>query len=362
MDGKARISAAIMTHPLRSEQATRLAAQHPALNFSIVCDPEPGQPRGTLRTSRLAWNQVAADATHHLVVQDDTILHPNFELELEAAVRLMPDRAIAFFTEWGSQTSYAVRLGALVGAGWVEVIDWYVPSHTLVLPAAAAREFDGYAGSDRPRPDMEDDELLFEYLRALGMRMMVSVPNWAEHAEGPSIAGNESHGLRKAAIFLPDLGLTRSPEILSPPPFIPTYSWLGGFSYVLSRPSDPGDLWSRAHLEELWREHGLDGSRLDGLLSAAGVAWPGEVCGTEADARRANSMALCAIAMGVAAASCRDVDIHEMLRSPIGQGAIATMIPGGLRRYFQPATLSAVSESMSAALARCVALGYLSAR
>jgi hypothetical protein len=361
MDGKARISAAIMTHPLRSEQAARIAAEHPALNFSIVCDPEPDQPRGTLRTSRLAWSQVAADATHHLVVQDDTILHPNFQLELEAAVSVMPDRAIAFFTEWGSQTSYAVRLGALVGAGWVEVIDWYVPSHTLVLPAAAAREFDDYARSNRSRPEMEDDELLFEFLRALRMPMMVSVPNWAEHAEGPSIAGNESHGLRKAAVFRPDLGLTRNPEIFRAPQFIPTYSWLGGFHYVLSRPSGPGELWSRAHVEDLWRAHDLDSSRIDGILREADVAWPGEVRGTEADARRANAMALCAISLGVAA-SGHDVDIHRMLRSPIGQGAIATMIPGGLRRYFPPATLAAVGDSMSAALTRCVALGYLSSR
>jgi len=332
-----RMSAAIMTHPTRIEQAARLATKHPALNFSIACDPEPGQPRGSLRTSRLAWSQVAAHATHHLVIQDDVLLHPDFDPVLEAAVSAMPDRAIAFFSEWGSQTSYAIRLGALAGAGWVEAVDWYVPSLALVLPADAAREFDSFAENHRFRSKIEDDDLLYEFLRELGIQTVIPVPNWAEHADGPSLAGNDSHGLRKATVFLPEVGLARNPEILCAPKFIPSFSWVGGFPYAIGKPGNPHDRWSRIPIEELLLEHGLDSARTNEILREAGRPLPNEADGPGPDARRIDSMALCAIALGASAAYL-DLDIHAALRSPVAQGALATMVPGGLRRHFRPGT------------------------
>jgi hypothetical protein len=350
-----------MTHPARIELAARLAAKHPALNFSIVCDPEPGQPRGSLRTSRLAWSQVAAHATHHLVVQDDVLLHPDFDLVLETAVGAMPDRAIAFFSEWGSQTSYAIRLGALAGAGWVEAVDWYVPSLALVLPADAAREFDNFAGNHRFRSRIEDDDLLYEFLRLLGIQAVIPVPNWAEHADGPSVAGNDSHGLRKATVFLPEVGIAKNLEILWAPKFIPSFSWVGGFPYAIRKPGNPHDRWSRVPIEELLLEHGLDSARTDEILREAGRPPPNEPDGPGRDARRIDSMALCAIALGASAAYL-DVDIHAALRSQVAQGALATMVPGGLKRHLPAGTLSAVAHSLSAVIPRCIALGYLSSR
>jgi hypothetical protein len=356
-----RISAAIMTHPARIEQAARLATKHPALNFSIVCDPEPGQPRGSLRTSRLAWSQVAEHATHHLVIQDDVLLHPDFDPVLEAVVSAMPDRAIAFFSEWGSQTSYAIRLGALAGVGWVEAVDWYVPSLALVLPAGAAREFDSFTGNHRFRSKIEDDDLLYEFLRVLGIQTVIPVPNWAEHADGPSVVGNDSHGLRKATVFLPDVGIARNPEILCAPEFIPAFSWIGGFPYAIRRPGNPHDRWSRMPLEELLLEHGLDSARTDEILREAGRPLPDKADDPGPDARRIDSIALCAIALGASAAYL-DVDIHAALRSPVTQGALATMVPGGLRRHLPASTLPAVTLSLSAVIPRCIALGYLSSR
>jgi len=356
-----RMSAAIMTHPTRIEQAGRLATKHPALNFSIACDPEPGQPRGSLRTSRLAWSQVTAHATHHLVIQDDVLLHPDFDPVLEAAVSAMPDRAIAFFSEWGSQTSYAIRLGALAGAGWVEAVDWYVPSLALVLPADAAREFDSFAENHRFRSKIEDDDLLYEFLRELGIQTVIPVPNWAEHADGPSLAGNDSHGLRKATVFLPEVGLARNPEILCAPKFIPSFSWVGGFPYAIRKPGNPHDRWSRIPIEELLLEHGLDSARTNEILREAGRPLPNEADGPGPDARRIDSMALCAIALGASAAYL-DLDIHAALRSPVAQGALATMVPGGLRRHLPARNLPAVTQSLSTVIPRCVALGYLSSR
>ena len=356
-----RMSAAIMTHPTRIEQAARLATKHPALNFSIACDPEPGQPRGSLRTSRLAWSQVAAHATHHLVIQDDVLLHPDFDPVLEAAVSAMPDRAIAFFSEWGSQTSYAIRLGALAGAGWVEAVDWYVPSLALVLPADAAREFDSFAENHRFRSKIEDDDLLYEFLRELGIQTVIPVPNWAEHADGPSLAGNDSHGLRKATVFLPEVGLARNPEILCAPKFIPSFSWVGGFPYAIGKPGNPHDRWSRIPIEELLLEHGLDSARTNEILREAGRPLPNEADGPGPDARRIDSMALCAIALGASAAYL-DLDIHAALRSPVAQGALATMVPGGLRRHLPARNLPTVTQSLSTVIPRCVALGYLSSR
>jgi hypothetical protein len=361
MDSGIRVSASIMTHPSRIEQASRMAAEHPALNFSIACDPEPDQPRGSLRTALVAWSQVAPRSTHHLVVQDDVLLHPDFERVLPAAVSAMADRAIAFFSEWGSQTSYAIRIGALAGAGWVEVVDWYTPSLALVLPAGAARQFGGYAATHRYRSRIEDDDLLSEFLRELGIQAVVSIPNWVEHADGPSIAGNDSHGLRKATAFLPECGGTWNPEVLHTPRFIPSFSWHGGFPYAIRKPDDRGELWSRAPIEDLLAEYGLDRSRIDGILCAAQPVWPEAASDPDTHADKAKSIALCAIALG-ASASCFDVDIHRTLDLPITQAALATMIPGAFRRYFPASTLAAVTPSMRAMLGACITGGYLSSR
>lgn len=182
-----RLSAAVTTHPRRRAEAAALAASQPGLGFEVIEDPDPDGPRSALRTARLAWRRTDPAATHRLLVQDDMRLPPGFGGLVRDAVAAQPDRILCLFTEWGSRTSPAVRLAALAGAGWVPLLDPYVPTTAVVLPAAVALALADYPAE----PGEPDDVLLWRFAREHRMTPLVSCPNLAEHEPGESLVGND---------------------------------------------------------------------------------------------------------------------------------------------------------------------------
>jgi hypothetical protein len=198
-----RLSGAVMTHPDRLSAARRLQEALPALDLEIIVDPDPEAGRSSLRTARLAWAAVRPDATHHLVIQDDAIPCRDFTESVLAAVEARPAAAVSLFTEWGSRSSYSVRLAALRGRAWAEVIDNYTPSVGLVLPARLAREF--ASSAPESARTAKDDVELHAFLAERGVRAWVPVANLIEHAEGRSLTGNELLGPRHSVCFADDV-------------------------------------------------------------------------------------------------------------------------------------------------------------
>jgi len=193
-----RLSAAVMTHPSRRAAAEQLRERHPDLDLKVVEDPDPHGPPNAQRTARLAWAAVAPDATHHLVVQDDMLLVDGVAEHARRAAAAIPDRILCLFTEWGSRTANAVRLGAIEGVSWVAVIDFYVPTAAVILPAETARELAEFPTAE----GIPDDVVLLEYARAKDSHPLVSVPNLAEHAGSDSLVGNDVlWGPRRSALF-----------------------------------------------------------------------------------------------------------------------------------------------------------------
>jgi hypothetical protein len=224
------------------DQARRLRDGHPELDLRVVVDPTPDEVGGALRTARLAWDEVAPDATHHLVVQDDTVLCTGFREHLERAVAARPTEAVSLYTEWGSETSYAVRLAALTGSAWAEVVDDYVPTQALVLPADAARGF-----SQAPdHPGLHDDFVMRAYLASIGVPARVTVPNLAEDARLPSIVGHDYLGERASVCFpddhLADIAWCDTPAA---PTTVPAFSYAAGQPYSLVRADGPQQRWRR---------------------------------------------------------------------------------------------------------------------
>lgn len=270
------LSAAIMTHDARIDLATRFTGKHPDIPFQIVKDPLPGVPRGTLRTARLAWSSVPPGATHHLVVQDDIILGPDFLEKVLGAIQRLPDHAIALFTEWGSRTSHAARVASLVGANWVEAVDEYVPTQALVMPAQACLAFDEFVTHELG-PEIEDDDALLAFIRASRIPAVVAVPNLVEHRDLPSVAGNESHGARRSVSWSRDTPASLLGPVLANMPILPYFSWATGRAYCLFRAAPPYG-WKRIPARDLalgWAfdEEGLTAT-LDtatGLISGASV-------------------------------------------------------------------------------------------
>ncbi|GAB4057604.1 hypothetical protein [Catellatospora paridis] len=323
----ASISAAVTAHPRRRPEAEALAASQPGLDFEVVEDPEPDGPRSALRTARLAWRTADPGRTHRLLVQDDMRLAPGFARLVRAAVAAQPDRILCLFTEWGSRTSPAVRLAALAGAGWVPLLDPYVPTTAVVLPTAVAHALAEFPAE----PGEPDDVLLLRFARAHGMTPLVSCPNLAEHEQGESLVGNDVlQGPRRAALFGAPPGDWARVLV---PPVVPHLLLFDGV--VVCQVPD-GDGW-RAVLADVFLAP--SGLTLPDLLAryAAAVG----ACDPTGRMRRvvADSLLLqlwlAAFCYGVAAyAVTGDVAaVDRALRTVRGAAALRTVAPGALRRF-----------------------------
>ncbi|MFE4975941.1 NAD-dependent epimerase/dehydratase family protein [Kitasatospora sp. NPDC056651] len=198
-NGPVRLSGAVMTHPKRVEAATLIAETDTAGRVRVVTDPEPEGPPTALRSAALAWDSVAPDATHHLVLQDDVVLAEGFFAYAEQVAAAVPHEAVAFYAGWEGRTGAAVRLAALAGEQWTYAVEEHTPCLALMLPARAARGYTGFAaerGVGWPY-----DVVMQRYLNSLEVPIRVAVPCTVDHSEVPSIAGNSTHGWREAALF-----------------------------------------------------------------------------------------------------------------------------------------------------------------
>ncbi|AUH39368.1 hypothetical protein [Streptomyces sp. CMB-StM0423] len=194
-----RLGTVVMCHPSRLAGAERVAAECAPLPARIVKDPEPGGFPSPLRTAKAAWAAVAPGATHHLVVQDDAHLAPGFAGHVTALLERHPDRAVSLSVLWVSPyNSYRVRQAAVGGYASVRLAPWeWVPSLALALPADTARELAAYL-AEFPDDTRDDDEHIAVFCAERGIPVVAPVPHLLDHGVGPSVAGNDHHGIRLA--------------------------------------------------------------------------------------------------------------------------------------------------------------------
>ncbi|RPF29968.1 hypothetical protein EDD96_6518 [Streptomyces sp. Ag109_G2-6] len=199
------ISAAVMAHPRRLEEAARLAGALRPWQAVTAVDPEPDGPPTTLRTAREAWSRIHPGATHHLVLQDDVELCRDFLRRVETAVREHPDTPLAFYANWNSWNGAATRAAALQGASWVPAVpgEW-VPTLALLLPRSDVTALLS-AVPRQGAPAEPDDVVLARELAARRRRVLISVPHLVEHTGTASIVGNDRYGPRHSACFADDV-------------------------------------------------------------------------------------------------------------------------------------------------------------
>ncbi|MEU4771636.1 hypothetical protein [Micromonospora sp. NPDC023644] len=356
-DPPARLSACVMAHPARQTAAERLAGALRELGAGVVTDPKPGSAGGTLRTSRLAWSRVEPGATHHLVVQDDSVLAPDFVRHALAGLRALPGHALGLFTEWGSFTSYALRTAALVGADWVEVVDGYMPAQALILPADVAREFDPYAARVAAG-DEPDDEVLLGFLRAMGVPMVVSVSNLVQHGDEVSIAGNGWHGLRKAACWRAADAVAPGGTVLDRIALVPFFSWFTGKAICRFRHQPTSDDWRQVPAVDLLRAYGLGDDDVRRLIANASPPRTGD---TAVPADLTEALLTAAVAVGLVAAECGALG-GARTKEPVAAAALATLAPGGLRNFVAGDALPAVSERLLPVVEAATQLGLETAQ
>ncbi|MEU7822416.1 NAD-dependent epimerase/dehydratase family protein [Catellatospora sp. NPDC049133] len=215
------VTAAVITHPRRLEQARALAATLSGGGCDVITDPDPAGPPSELRTALRGWSSVSDGATHHLLMHDDMRPAPGLLERVRRAVRAHPNAALALFAFWGSRNGAAMRLGALSGAQWVRTVNEWTPTNAVVLPREVAVRFVAWAGSRHTA--WPADVALHRFLREQGVPTYVAVPNLVEHDEVQSLANNDYQGLRRAACFLPDEPAAGGRELLREPSAVPFF-------------------------------------------------------------------------------------------------------------------------------------------
>ena len=202
MTSSPTLSVSIMAHPSRREQALALVNRFQVCPARVVFDPEPSGAPSTIRTARLAWTPWIPTATHHLVLQDDVLLHDEFESQVLAAVAAQNSAVLSFFSEWGSFTSHAIRLASLSGHSWVRQPDAYLATQAAAMPTLAAHEFSSTLAATNL--DVPDDHAIWRFANSSGIEHLVSVPNLVEHDVSDSLVGNEVQGRRRASAYVSD--------------------------------------------------------------------------------------------------------------------------------------------------------------
>jgi hypothetical protein len=350
-EGPPRISAAVMAHPSRLPQARALRDRHPELGLEIITDDNP-ERRHSRDTARRAWAAAPPYATHHLVVQDDIELADDFAARMLAAVSARPGQALSFFAEWGSRTAGVVRLAALEGANWAAVVDEYVPTQAVVMPVAAAR---GFAESTT-EPDEPDDEALARWLTAADIAALVSVPNIVQHLDLPSLTGNTDQGPRRSVCFGPTAAFAPGGDATDGPAWLPHLSWLRAESGCFTRPAMSDRNWT-VELTAQFLAGRLGAGQAPAALEATLAADP-VLAGLR---EYVSPVALWAVwltgyALGVLRAE-RDPLAEPVPDDPVVAAALASLAPGGLRRFLAGPLLERLADPFTRLVTEAIVCG-----
>lgn len=327
-----------MAHPARRGRAQDLVERHPELGLRIAFDPRPSAPATALRAAREAWASCADDATHHLVLQDDAVLRDDFPDALPDLIRARSADALCLFAEWGGLAANAVRLAALLGHAWAEVVGEYVPSVGLILPAPVARGFGAYLdAAGTAGPESADDVALMGYLRSSGVSAYAPVGGPVEHGDAPSLVGNERQGRRQAVCDVPVDSSRKS--TLTETGALSHLWWLQGTAFLYFADAQAPGGWRREPADQVLAAGGLPEGEVMAALR--------ERLDASADPRALRDIVsdvllrevwLSSVLLGCLAgehnrSAPAPVPVDVALRDASVRRALATLAPGGLRRF-----------------------------
>jgi hypothetical protein len=345
-----RVSSSIMGHPRRDAQVgsllTRLKGFTPTISYRMM----PGEV-SLLRSATAAWAAVDPGATHHVVFQDDVVPHPGLYDAITAAVAVQPGAGIAAFCEWGCKTAYAVRLATMAGFGFAVVVDKYVPTNALILPAAAATELAQRLAAAARRGDEPDDTVVKDFADEAGIQCVVTVPNLVDDLGLPSLASHDGMGIRKSACFLADesAGPAASGKTLAGLVVLPFFQWATGRALVLHR-AGPAAEWIRDDLAPLLARCGL---RPDQAAQMVRVAVSGRDPGAArvlaAAAPWLPHLAQVTVALVLCVSGLTgDINIMDRLQDPVVRAAWRSLVPGALRTLSPACARADIAEGLFA--------------
>lgn len=342
------LTGTVMAHPSRSSEAEHVLTELSLPGAETVFDPRPDAPPSSLRTAAAALSRANPDrSTHHLLLQDDTLLAKDLPASVLECCRLHPDAALSFFVEWGSRTAVLARMAVFSGISAVPVINPYMPSLALAMPSALTAEIaermgdgsDGGAGDGEP-----DDRAVLHLLRERGVRTLTMVPNLAEHGDLPSLTGNTGQGVRRSVCFTADSDVPFDASVLDLPRLLPFYAWNTGNAVVIDTSDDVPS--SHRPTERVLAGWGLgeDSARraletTSGSAALADSVDPDLILGVWNTA-----VALGAVQEHVHPGSVGS--LRERVGVPLVRRALYTHVPGALRAFVDAPSLEPLEEEL----------------
>lgn len=361
------ISAAVLTHPARKHIAERLRDEHPGLDPLVVVDPRPSGPRGAQRSARLAWAAVPPHATHHLVMEDDVVVPPEFTAELYRVVAARPRDALSLFSEWGSRSTQAARIAALTGAPWVDVMADYVPTQALVMPAEVARRFAAFL-TESTTDYEHTDAAARRFLHAQGVDAVVSTVNLVDHADLRSLlSGHDIWGPRPSGCYLPDpadrtdfadwTGPVLRPRLV---PYLPRQHYLSRPLCLVRKRYD--DDWRSVPAVEYLTEHGVPpAASMADLLTALRSVPHGDALRGEIGFGMLHDLWQVVFVLGMAVAQVRpnigEVELKRAMSTSVARRLLGTVTGGALRDRVDAETLDRLDPTFETLVRRGVFAG-----
>lgn len=199
---KIKLSITVMAHPSREKWVNEIISKIGG-DINVVWD------RGVSLwdTSRRSWLSYDKNATHHLVIQDDTIPSENLRETLEEALSYISKEIVSICT-------IAYKMNSKEQAEYHRLFTnnkrWYLNTNILgapaiIVPVEYIEDMIKYCDILK---DPDDDNRIKNYCDIHGARVYNSVPSLVEHrpvAENPSlIKGHDlrQRGSRQTLIFI----------------------------------------------------------------------------------------------------------------------------------------------------------------
>jgi hypothetical protein len=358
-DGQFVISAAVMTHPSREASARRVLSQLSEVDAKLAVDPDPDGPPSAVRSAQLAFSATADSATHHLVVQDDITVPAGYHDALLQAVAAHPEAAISLFVEWGSRTANLARWAAFAGRSFVPVINPYMPTVALVVPAALAKELAQHLAlatdSDEP-----DDRAILRFLQSKGTPSLVVVPNLVEHLDLPSLTGNDDHGMRRATSLWSAGAPAVGPDVLEVPRYLPFVAWTTGAAFVIDTHNDV--ISAHRPAVDVLTEWGVGEAQLGEAFQSALKSAPG--LPSRVEERLLFEVWVTAVAMGAVQQAVWPQSVAGLRGTldPAVAQSLYTFLPGALRRYVDVDSFVEIADELVAWTLAAVLFGAAECR
>jgi hypothetical protein len=290
------------------------------------------------------------------------VLCTGFLEQVRAAIAAWPQAALSLFAERGSLTASTCRIAALLGRPWAEVVDNYIPTQGLVLPAGVARGFDAFCTRLKP-DDTMDDWALLVYLMGLGVPMLVAVPSLLEQTDAESLMGHEYQGRRSSVCFA---GAAADEwdwsAAAAAPDLVPLIHWRTGRSLCLFGRAPGGSDWLRMATDQVLARRGLPevdvAADLDRAVAAAGLE--AETVAAIGPGRL-HELWLTALATGVVVAELqqprRTDSVESLLSAPLVATSLSTMPLGLLWRFVPEPVLTEAGAALGAVVSAATARG-----